>query len=401
MTRRVAVTGIGCVSAIGNTAPEFWASCLAGQCGIAQIRGFDMTGVRFQNGAQARDFDPSKHFDDKQLIPLDRFAQLAIVAAREALAQAQLELTDEERARAAIVTGSCYGGKTREDAGFASLYRDSQPRVHPMTIPRLMANAGASALTLELGWQGPVWTVSTACSSANHAIGQAYWLVRHGLADVALTGGSEAPFTYGSLKAWEALRVVSPDTCRPFSKGRAGMVLGEGAGMLVLEPLDRALARGARVIAEIAGFGMGADAHHLTQPSAAGAARTLRLALADANLPPQAIGVVNAHGTGTAANDVTESAAIREVFATNGNNLLVTATKSLHGHALGASGALEAVATILGLQNQCVVPTANFQGPDPDCNIPLCLEHKPWPHEAAVSNSFAFGGLNAVLVFQR
>ena len=401
MTRRVAVTGIGCVSAIGNTAPEFWASCLAGQCGIAQIRGFDMTGVRFQNGAQARDFDPSKHFDDKQLIPLDRFAQLAIVAAREALAQAQLGLTDEERARAAIVTGSCYGGKTSEDAGFASLYRDSQPRLHPMTIPRLMANAGASALTLELGWQGPVWTVSTACSSANHAIGQAYWLVRHGLADVALTGGSEAPFTYGSLKAWEALRVVSPDTCRPFSKGRAGMVLGEGAGMLVLEPLDRARARGATVIAEIAGFGMGADAHHLTQPSAAGAARTLRLALADANLPPQAIGVVNAHGTGTAANDVTESAAIRDVFGANRNNLLVTATKSLHGHALGASGALEAVATILGLQNQCVVPTANFQEPDPDCDVPLCLEQKLWRHEAAVSNSFAFGGLNAVLVFQR
>ena len=401
MTRRVAVTGIGCVSAIGNTAPEFWASCLAGQCGIAQIRGLDMTGVRFQNGAQARGFDPSKHFDDKHLIPLDRFAQLAIVAAREALAQAQLELTDEERACAAIVTGSCYGGKTSEDAGFASLYRDSQPRVHPMTIPRLMANAGASALTLELGWQGPVWTVSTACSSANHAIGQAYWLVRHGLADVALTGGSEAPFTYGSLKAWEALRVVSPDTCRPFSKGRAGMVLGEGAGMLVLEPLDRALARGARVIAEIAGFGMGADAHHLTQPSAAGAARALRLALADANLPPQAIGVVNAHGTGTAANDVTESATIRDVFGSNRNNLLVTATKSLHGHALGASGALEAVATILGLQNQCVVPTANFQEPDPDCDVPLCLEQKPWPHEAAVSNSFAFGGLNAVLVFQR
>ena len=269
MTRRVVVTGAGCVSALGNTVPEFWAACLAGRSGIAQIDGFDMTGIRFQNGAQASGFDPSQHFDEKQLIPLDRFAQLAIVAAREALAQSQLELTADERARAAIVTGSCYGGKTSEDAGFAALYRDAQPRVHPMTIPRLMANAGASALTLELGWQGPVWTVSTACSSANHAIGQAFWLVRHGLADVALTGGSEAPFTYGSLKAWEALRVVSPDTCRPFSKGRAGMVLGEGAGMLVLEPIDRALARGARVIAEIAGFGMGADAHHLTQPSAA------------------------------------------------------------------------------------------------------------------------------------
>jgi len=401
MTRRVVVTGAGCVSALGNTVPEFWVACLAGRSGIAQIDGFDRTGIRFQNGAQARGFDASQHFDGKQLIPLDRFAQLAIVAAREALAHSQLELTDDERARAAIVTGSCYGGKTSEDAGFVALYRDAQPRVHPLTIPRLMANAAASALTLELGWQGPVWTVSTACSSANHAIGQAYWLVRHGLADVALTGGSEAPFTYGSLKAWEALRVVSPDTCRPFSLGRNGMILGEGAGMLVLEPLDRARARGAKLLAEIIGFGMGADAHHLTQPSAAGAARALRLALADANLPPEAIGVINAHGTGTAANDIAESAAIREVFAAGLHNLKVTATKSLHGHALGASGALEAVATVLGLQHQCVVPTANFQEFDPDCDVPLCIERQLWPHEAAVSNSFAFGGLNAVLVFRR
>ncbi|MFN0104944.1 MAG: beta-ketoacyl-[acyl-carrier-protein] synthase family protein [Bryobacteraceae bacterium] len=401
MIRRVAITGVGCVSALGNTAPEFWAGCRAGRSGIGPIGGFDLTGLRFRNGAQAREFDASRHFDDRQLIPLDRFAQLAIVAAREALAQSLLELTAGERTRAAIVTGSCYGGKTTEDAYFAALYREGQPRVHPMTIPRLMANAGASALTLELGWQGPVWTVSTACSSANHAIGQAYWLVRHGLADVALAGGSEAPFTYGSLKAWESLRVVSPDTCRPFSKGRTGMVLGEGAGMLVLEPLDRAVARGAKIIAEITGFGMGADAHHITQPSAEGAVRTLRLALADAALPPEAIGVINAHGTGTATNDVTESAAIREIFAANLDRLKVTATKSMHGHALGASGALEAVATVLGLQDQCVVPIANFQERDPDCDVPLCLNEQAWPHEAAASNSFAFGGLNAVLVFQR
>ena len=401
MIRRVAVTGVGSVSALGNSASEFWAACRSGHSGIAPLDGIELAGIRFRNGAQARPFQPSQHFDDKQIIPLDRFAQLAIVAAREALAQSQLGLTPDERTRAAIVTGSCYGGKTSEDAGFLALYREAQPRVHPMTIPRLMANAGASALTLELGWQGPVWTVSTACSSANHAIGQAFWLVRHGLADVALTGGSEAPFTYGSLKAWEALRVVSPDTCRPFSKGRTGMVLGEGAAMLVLEPLDRALARGARVLAEITGFGMGADAHHLTQPSVDGAARTLRLALADANLPPEAIGLVNAHGTGTAINDVTESAALRAVFNTSLSRIKVTATKSLHGHALGASGALEAVATVLGLQSQAIPPTANFQQPDPECDIPLCTQFQPWPHQAAVSNSFAFGGLNAVLVFQR
>jgi nodulation protein E len=401
MNRRVVITGIGAISALGNDAAAFWSACQAGSSGIGQTTGFDMSGIRFQNGAQAKQFTPAEHFDDKQLIPLDRFATLAVVAAREALAQSKLELTPDEKTRAAIVTGSCYGGKTSEDAGFSALYKDNQPRVHPMTIPRLMANAGASALTLELGWQGPAWTVSTACSSANHAIGQAFWLVRNGMADVALTGGSEAPFTYGSLKAWEALRVVSPDTCRPFSKGRGGMVLGEGAGMLVLETLEHAQARGAQILAEIAGFGMGADAHHITQPSAAGAARAMRLALADAQCSPHQIGVVNAHGTGTAANDVAESAAIRDVFAGHLDGIKVIATKAIHGHALGASGALEAVATIRGLQEQCVIPTANFQTPDPDCDIPLSLEHTPWPHEAAVSNSFAFGGLNAVLVFRR
>lgn len=400
MTRRVAVTGMGCVSALGGDAGTFWDACRMGRSGIGPIAGLDMSGIRFANGAQARAFDASKHFEDKQLVPLDRFAQLAIVAAREALGQSGLELTDEERQRAAIVTGSCYGGKSSEDAGFHALYYDRSPRVHPMTIPRLMANAGASALTLELGWQGPVWTVSTACSSANHAIGQAFWLVRHGIADVALAGGSEAPFTYGSMKAWEALRVVSPDTCRPFSKGRAGMVLGEGAAMLVLEPLERAVARGAKVLAEIVGFGMGADAHHITQPSAAGAARVIGLALADGGVAPESVGVVNAHGTGTAVNDVAESAALRTVFGTRLDAMKVTSTKSLHGHALGAAGALEAVAAICGLREQAVAPTANFVEADPECVAPVTA-FEPFAHEVAISNSFAFGGLNAVLVMRR
>ena len=401
MNRRVAITGVGAISALGNTAAEFWAACQSGQSGIKTISGIDLPGIRIAHGAQASAFNPSAHFDDKQLVPLDRFAQLAIVAAREALAEARLELTPDEKTRAAIVTGSCYGGKTSEDAGFQIIYREGGSRIHPMTIPRLMANAGASALTLELGWQGPTWTVSTACSSANHAIGQAFWLVRSGIADVALTGGSEAPFTFGSLKAWEALRVVSPDTCRPFSKGRSGMILGEGAGMLVLEPWDRAVARGARILAEIVGFGMGADAHHITQPSADGAARTIRQALADAGLAPESIGVVNAHGTGTAVNDVTESTALRAVFGAHLPGIRVTATKSMHGHALGASGALEAVATVLGLHHQRCTPTANFLEPDPDCDVPVCTAAADFPHEAAVSNSFAFGGLNAVLALRR
>ena len=399
MTRRVAVTGMGCVSALGGNVGAFWDACKAGRCGIGPIAGLDMSGIRFSNGAQAREFDASKHFEDKQLVPLDRFAQLAIVAAREAMGQSALVLSDDEKQRAAIVTGSCYGGKSSEDAGFHALYYDRSPRVHPMTIPRLMANAGASALTLELGWQGPVWTVSTACSSANHAIGQAFWLVRHGIADVALAGGSEAPFTYGSMKAWEALRVVSPDTCRPFSKGRAGMVLGEGAAMLVLEPLERAVARGATVLAEIVGFGMGADAHHITQPSAAGAARVISLALADAGLATESVGVVNAHGTGTAVNDVAESSALRTVFGAGLEKMRVTSTKSLHGHALGAAGALEAVATICGLREQAVAPTANFVEADPECTVPVTA-FESFAHEVAISNSFAFGGLNAVLALR-
>lgn len=401
MTRRVAVTGLGCVSAIGRNVGEFWESCRSGSSGIGPVEGIGPDPVRIRNAAQVRGWDPLRHFDEKAVLPLDRFAQFALVAGREALAQASLGLTDEEKTRAAIVTGSCYGGKSSEDAGFYTLYRESIPRIHPMTIPRLMANSGASALSLELGWQGPVWTVSTACSSATHALGQAYWLVRHGLAEVALAGGSEAPFTYGSLKAWEALRVVSPDTCRPFSKGRGGMILGEGAGMLVLEPMERAVARGATVLAEICGFGMSADAHHLTQPSAAGCARTMSLALADAQMRAEEIAVVNTHGTGTPANDAAESAALREVFGGALDRTKVTATKSLHGHALGASGALEAVATVLGLGEQAVAPTANFQEADPECAVPLATEFTQWPHEAALSNSFAFGGLNAVLVFRR
>lgn len=401
MTRRVVVTGIGTVSAIGDNADEFWEACRVGRSGIGPLKDIDTAGVRPMLGAQARGFDPLRHFEEKQLIPLDRFAALGIVAAREALQRANLELTSDEKLRAAIITGSCYGGKSSEDAGFRTLYKDGQPRVHPMTIPRLMANAGASALSLELGWMGPVWTVSTACASASHAIGQAYWLIRGGAADVALAGGSEAVFTYGSLKAWEALRVVSADTCRPFSMGRTGMVLGEGAAMLVLEPLERAVARGVPVLAEIAGFGMGADAHHITQPSADGAARTMRASLADAGLEPRDIGVVNAHGTGTAANDSTESAALHTVFGESLRDLRVTATKSLHGHALGASGAMEAVATVLGLRDQCVAVTANYLGLDSACDLPLVTEPLEWPHEAAISNSFAFGGLNAVLAFRR
>lgn len=400
--RRVVVTGLGCISALGPDVDSFWRRARAGESAIGQIRNLDMSDVRFQNGAEIMGFVPTDHFDEKQLIPLDRFAQLAVVAAREAVRQAAPEWSDAERQQTAVVTGSCYGGKTSEDEVFREIYSGSnkRARVHPMTIPRLMANAGSSWIAMEFGLQGPAYTVSTACSSANHAIGQAYWLVRNGICDVALTGGCEAPFTPGSMKAWEALRVVSGDTCRPFSKDRKGLVLGEGAAMLVIETEERAKARGATILGEIAGFGMSADAHHVTQPSVDGPALAIERALADGGVDGAAIGHINAHGTGTPANDPVETAAIRRVLGGQTEKVRVTSTKSLHGHALGAAGAIEAVATILTLQRGEAPPTANYLGLDPECDLPLILSPEACNAEYALSHSFAFGGLNAVVLFR-
>ncbi len=332
---------------------------------------------------------------------LDRFAQFALIAAREAVDGAGLGVDRERLRNAAVVTGSCVGGQSTEDSGFVDLYQEGRPRLHPMIIPRTMANAGASAISREFGIRGAVYTISTACSSSNHAVGQAFWMVRQGLADIAVTGGSEAPFSMGFLKAWEAMRVVSPDTCRPFSKDRNGMILGEGGAMLVLESLDSARARGATVHGEILGFGMSSDAHHLTQPTVEGPVSAMRAALADAGLEPDQIGYVNAHGTGTLANDATETAAIREVFGAGAGELPVSSTKSSHGHTLGAAGGLEVVATLLGLREGFLPPTANFAVPDPACDLDVIPNQSRQVRVAhAMSNSFAFGGLNAVLVLR-
>jgi nodulation protein E len=271
-----------------------------------------------------------------------------------------------------------------------------------LTIPKTMANAGASHISMEFGITGPSFTISTACSSAAHAIGQAFWMVRNGITDLALTGGSEAPFSFGILKAWEAMRVVSPDTCRPFSKDRRGMILGEGSAMFVLEPLDAARARGARIHAEIVGFGMSADACHITQPSSEGAARAMRAVLRDSGLAPEQIGYINAHGTATPANDLTETAAIHSVFGAHAGKLPVSSTKSMHGHALGAAAALECLAAILALRDGVLPPTANYNEPDPDCDLDVIPNQARFAQvEYAISNSFAFGGLNAVLALRK
>ncbi len=400
--RRVAVTGVGVISALGDNAREFWLALQAGRSGIAPIELVDRTLLRFANGAEVRDYAPGKYFDEKELGLLDRFAQFGAIAAREAIAASGIQWTTELRESTAIVTGACTGGQTTVDDGFVNLYRNNNPRINPFTIPRTMENAAASRISLETGVVGPTFTISTACSSSNHAIGQAFGMVRSGAAAMAITGGSEAEFSLGFLKAWEAMRVVSPDTCRPFSKDRRGLILGEGAAMLVLEPLEAARARGAAILGEIVGFGMSSDAFHITQPSPDGAARAIRAALSDAGVQPADIGYINAHGTGTLANDATETTAIRQVFGEHVDRLPVSSTKSMHGHTLGAAGAIEAAATLLALRNGILPPTANFNQPDPACNLDVIPNlARAAAVEFALSNSFAFGGLNAVLVFRR
>lgn len=401
MRRRVAVTGLGIVCALGRDVEETRASLFAGRSAIAPIARVDPLLLKCRCGAEAAAFDPARHFDPKEALLLDRFAQLALAAATEAVAQSGLAFGSALAARTAIVTGTSAAGQTTVDEASAELYRNNAPRLNPLTIPRTMSNAPASHLSMKYGITGPAWAVSTACSSSNHAIGQAFWMVRHGLAECAIAGGSEAPFNLGLLKAWEAMRVVAPDTCRPFSLERKGLILGEGAGFLVLEPLEAAQARGARIHGEIAGFGMSADAHHITMPSPEGAAAAMRAALEDAGLAAEQCGYINAHGTGTPANDPTETRAIRAVFGGHAGRLAVSSTKSMHGHALGAAGALEAVATVLALRDGVLPPTANYLTPDPACDLDV-IPNVPRAAraEAALSNSFAFGGLNAVLVFR-
>jgi nodulation protein E len=400
MKRRVVVTGVGVVSPFGDTFDVFWKGVSTGVSAIRPMVSVAQGALRFPNAAEVPDFAPSRYFEEKDLNLLDRFAQMAAVSAREAVSSSGITFAQPERA--AIVMGSSGGGKSTEDEGFVGLYARGEPRVAPLTIPRAMPNAGASRISLEYGITGPVYTVSTACSSSNHAIGQAFWMVRNGLVDAAIAGGSEAPFSLGFLKAWEAMRVVAPDTCRPFSKDRRGLILGEGAAALVLEPLEGALARGATIWAEMAGFGMSSDAHHITQPSSAGAALAMRTALADAEIAPESIGYINAHGTGTLANDATETEAIRAVFGAHTGRLMVSSTKSMHGHALGAAGALEAAATVGALRFGIIPPTANFTQPDPACDLDVVPNTaRAVQVECALSSSFAFGGLNAVLLFRR
>jgi nodulation protein E len=402
--RSVVITGMGAVSAFGVGAGALWQGLRAGTSAIHPLRHERATQVRVRVAAQVPEsFDPAAHFDERTLPLLDRTSQLALLAAREAVAQAGLEFDGEARRnRAAVVIGTGVGGETTQDEQSRRLYAENATRLHPLTIVRLMANAPASHISIALGLHGPAFGVVSACASSNHAIAQAALLIRAGMADVVIAGGTEACLSYGALRAWEAMRVLADDTCRPFSAGRRGLVLGEGAAVFVLEAMEHARARGATPLGELAGIGMSADAGDIVAPDPAGAAAAMAQALADAGLSPAEVDYINAHGTGTPANDPSETRAIRQVFGRHADRLAVSSTKSMHGHALGASGALELVAVLGALREGVVPPTANYDRPDPACDLDY-VPHvaRTMPVRAALSNSFAFGGLNAVLALKQ
>jgi nodulation protein E len=401
---RVVVTGIGCISALGHNVPAFWSALEHGRSGIGPLTQVPLDQVNIQIAAEVNDYNEATHFNERELLTHDRYTQFAVLAAGEAVTDAGISFAHDEQLalETAVIVASGVGGWSTIDSTFSSLHKLGKARPHPLTIPRFMISAATSQISVKYGLKGPAFCVSSACSSSNHAIGEAYWMIRTGRARAALTGGSEAEISLVSQRGWESLRVLAPDTCRPFSADRKGIVIGEGAGMLVLERLDDAARRGARIYCEVAGYGLSSDAGNLVTPDADGAARAIRQALQTAGCNPGDIDYINAHGTGTLLNDATEVAAIKMALGAAARNVMVSSTKSMHGHALGAASAIEAVATIKAMEQSVVPPTANYLGPDPDCD----LDHVPNTARqarigAALSNSLAFGGLNAVVAFKK
>jgi nodulation protein E len=399
--RRVMITGIGAISGLGLNASEFWKSLIAGR---SAIRPLDppMDGVKIKIGATVPDFDAADYFSPDELTLLDRYSQLAVIAAQEAVVDANLISGEEILNDAAAIIGSGAGGKHTDEATYDQLYKQQRTRAHPLTIPKGMPSAVASMVSLHLGIKGPAFVLASACASGSHAIIQGMAMIQSGIIDVALVGASDAPFTYGLLKSWDALRVASNDTCRPFCKDRSGMVLGEGAGMLVLESEEHALKRGVRIYAEIVGCGMTSDAGHITRPDVDGIINAMNKALLHAGIDPDEVDYINAHGTATQSNDVIETEAIKQVFGKHSKQLAVSSTKSMHGHALGASSALEIIATILSIYHDIIPPTANFTVADERCDldyVPNKSRHQTV--NIAMSNSFAFGGLNTSIALKK
>jgi nodulation protein E len=373
-----------------------------GTSGITDLEIQDVDRLQVKIGGQIKEYDPSSVFSRQELTFLDRFSQFALLAAREAVAQSGYVFDDDTAANTGVVMGTAGGGLQTQDENYRAVFQDGKNRVHPFVVPRLMSNSAASQISMEFGIRGPSYSVSTACASSNHAIGQAYQMIRSGMTSVMLAGGSESMLCFGGLKAWEGLRVMSSDGCRPFCATRNGMVQGEGAGVFVLESYDHAINRGAEILAEISGFSMTSDATDIVSPNCDGAARTISGALKDAKIDMDDIGYINAHGTGTALNDKTETAAVRQVFGSLANTLLMSSTKSMHGHLMGATGAVELLACIHTLRTGVVMPTIGYIAPDDACDID-CVpnEARRCDVQAVMSNAFAFGGMNAVLVLNR
>lgn len=401
MMRRVVVTGMGCVTPAGATIEAFGEAVFAGRSGIAEHTFADLPegrvpGLKFSRTAQVPGFAAADWLTASQCMGTERSGQFALVAAAQAVGQSGWAYSGE---RTAVVLGCSTGGRTWEEAETAKLYL-ANARVHPLTVVRSMASAGASQVAMAHGVTGPVFNLSTACASGTHAIGMAFHMVRSGMVDAAISGGHEAPLTWGFLRAWDSMRVVSSTQCRPFARDRDGMTLGEGAAMLCLEEREAALARGAKVLGEIVGFGMSSDASHITQPDPAGATAAMRRALADAGIAADEVGYVNAHGTGTVANDAVEAEALRRLFGEG--QVPVSATKAVTGHSIGATGALEAVVTMLALAQGRAPFTAGLVDADEGLGLDLVMgEPRRLTKEFALSNSLAFGGLNAVLCFRR
>jgi 3-oxoacyl-[acyl-carrier-protein] synthase II len=406
--KRVVITGMGIISPLGNTCEDFFNNLAEGRSGIRRMSTDFAERLSVRIAAQA-DFNADDHFSKKDARTMDRATQFARAAASHAWQDSGLQLADGEKARAGVYLGTGMGAANTLETSYEQLFLQKVKRLHPLTVVMVMNNAAASFISIDRGLRGPCLTFSTACSSSAVAIGEAFRLIKHGYADVMLAGGTESLLTYGHLMSWEsigtlALEAADPSTsCRPFSKDRTGFVLGEGAAVLVLESLDRAKMRGAGIYGEVKGYGSTADAEHITKPSVEGQALAIEAALKESGMGPDGIDYINAHGTATRANDAVETRAIKKVFGQRAYAIPISSTKSMHGHILGAAGAVEIVASVLALQHRTVPPTATLTVLDPECD----LDYVPGNARTGVdlrtvmSNSFAFGGTNAVLIVRK
>jgi len=405
-TRRVAITGLGVVAPIGHSVEELLRSLAQGRSAVQRLPRALASRLRSPVAATV-DIEDGAHFDAPRLRMLDRVTRLALVAARRAIADACLEFTQERRDRCGVFVGSSLGGAETTEDGYLQLYAHASDRVNPYSVLSAMTNAAASWIAIEYGLSGPNLTFSTACSSSAVALGEAARRIKHDEVDVMVAGGAEAPLTFGVLRAWEALRTLAAEdaadpaaSCRPFSLDRDGLVIGEGAAFVVLEEWQRAVGRGALIHAELTGYGLTCDSEHIARPSVQGQASAMRAALESAGLKPAAIGYINAHGSATMQNDATETAAIKEVFGECAYDIPVSSTKSMHGHLLGAAGALEFVIAVISLESGLVPPTMHLRVADPACDLDYVPGRARTGAElrAVMSNSFAFGGTNAVLI---